>query len=127
MARWLPEDLPLPKGTFTFKNLERSAGYYRALLVVPLDLPELADFLLDRWPKAGYSLGPGDTERDREIEDTFEKPPASGIFIAYNHCDPGTTVVNLIYRKRGSVPLPPIGNLGDPLFPDELRKASPQD
>ena len=122
--RWVPHDMPFPKGTFTFKRLERRGGFYRALFVIPLDLKELAAFLLARWPKAGYTLGPGDTELGLEIEDTFEKPTASGVFIASNHCDPGTTVLNLIFSKDGR-PTFPLGNRGDPLFPDELRKASP--
>ncbi|HYH28474.1 MAG TPA: hypothetical protein VEA19_06845 [Actinomycetota bacterium] len=98
---WIPEDLPLPKGTTAMQQLDPVAGYERALLTVPIILDEFIDFVLRRWPKKGWVLGVGDVEPG-EVEDQFSRGKAFGAFKAQAvYCAPGYTIVYLIYAKDG--------------------------
>jgi hypothetical protein len=97
--RWVPNSLPLPKGTYATRTLPTTQGYNRGLFVVPGSLRELATFVLDRWPKEGWVLGRGDAEPG-EIDDQFTKPPAVGAFKAREQfCKPGYSLMLLVYIK----------------------------
>ncbi len=117
--KWVPDDLPLPEGTYAQQRLEPLSGYDRALLVVPVELGELKNFVLEEWPAAGWVLGRGD-EEPGEIEDQFSKAPAVGAFKAQSIlCDPGYSVMYLIFaaeRPDAEVVLTPSPQ-GSPLQP----------
>ncbi|HYH27493.1 MAG TPA: hypothetical protein VEA19_01810 [Actinomycetota bacterium] len=121
LPKWIPNDLPLPKGTTAMQHLDPVAGYQRSLLTTPIVLDELIDFVLKRWPKKGWVLGAGDVEPG-EVEDQFSKGKAVGAFKAQAvYCDPGYTVMYLIYAEDGpetpsqpGIPSPQ----GRPLVPD---------
>ena len=94
---WVPDDLPLPKGTYATRVLPPVQGYHRALFVVPVGLTDLARFVLREWPKTGWVLGRGDSEPG-EIDDQFTKPPAVGAFKAREqYCTPGFSLMLLVY------------------------------
>ena len=118
---WYPEDLPKPDGLYASQKLKPSFGYLRGLFVVPGQLEDLQEFVLDAWPEAGWILGRGDAEPG-EIEDTFSKAPAVGAFKAqFAFCKPGFSFMYLIYaKKRPStevVPTPTSTSTGVPLVP----------
>jgi len=115
---WLPKDLPFPAGTYTYQELSPSSGFHRALLVVPGDLPSLAKFVLEEWPKSGYLMGRGDAEFG-EIEDLFQKAPAVGAFKAVAvFCSPGFARLLLIYAEQSpGLPVLPSSSTGTPLNP----------
>jgi hypothetical protein len=98
---WVPDDLPLPEGTYAYKNLAPLGGYERALFVLQQGTRQFIKLVLKEWPKAGYVLGRGDAEPG-EVEDDFRKPPAVGAFKANDvYCTPGYTVMYLIWAKNG--------------------------
>jgi hypothetical protein len=98
---WIPDDLPLPEGTYAYKNLAPLGGYRRALFVMDVGTRQFIKLVLREWPKAGYVLGRGDAEPG-EVEDDFRKPPAVGAFKANDvYCDPGYTVMYLIWAEDG--------------------------
>ena len=98
---WVPDDLPLPKDIYAYKNLPPLGGYQRALFVMELTTEQLIKLVLEEWPKAGYTLGRGDAEPG-EVEDDFRKPPAVGAFKANDvFCSPGYTIMYLIYAREG--------------------------
>ena len=98
---------------------DRVGPFFRTFLVTPINLGQLKRFIVRRWPEAGYRLGRGDSEAG-EIEDHFSKGPASGVFFGYRHCEPGKSVLNLIYRKRGTA-LPQLKHFGKPLVPKKKK------
>lgn len=114
---WIPDDLPLPEGTYAYKNLSPLGGYRRALFVMDVGTRQFIKLVLREWPKAGYALGRGDAEPG-EVEDDFRKPPAVGAFKANDvYCTPGYTVMYLIWAEDGpkSIPLPSPTSTGSPL------------
>ena len=105
---WVPDDLPLPEGTYAYKNLAPLGGYKRALFVLDTGTRQFIKLVLKEWPKAGYALGRGDAEPG-EVEDDFRKPPAVGAFKANDvYCDPGYTVMYLIWAEHGPKAINPI-------------------
>src|SRR4051794_15984354 len=76
-VRWLPADLPMPKGTYTVEELPANGSLKRARLVVPLPLQDFVKFVLAEYPKAGWRLGRGDAERG-EAEDGFSRGNTGG-------------------------------------------------
>jgi hypothetical protein len=114
---WLPDDLPLPPGTYTQERLQPLEGYRRALLVIPVTLEELTRHVLEVWPRNGWVLGRGDSEIG-EIEDEFSKPPAFGAFRAQAViCDPGYSLMYMIFTMNRSAPGPVTSPRGSPLVP----------
>ena len=100
---WLPVDLPFPVGTYTYQSLPDSAGYHRALLIIPSTLDELTAFVRDQWPKAGWVLGEGDAE-EGEAEQQFMKGSAAGAFKAVSeYCAPGFSRMLLVFTERSSI------------------------
>ena len=98
---WVPADLPLPRGTYAYKNLPPLGGYERGLFVLELSTQQLIKHVLEEFPKAGYTLGRGDAEPG-EVEDDFRKPPAVGAFKANDvFCSPGYSIMYLIYAPKG--------------------------
>jgi hypothetical protein len=95
--RWVPDSLPLPKGTYATRTLPTTQGYNRGLFVVPGNLRDLARFVLTEYPKKGWVLGRGDAE-EGEIDDQFTKPPSVGAFKAREQfCTPGYSLMLLVY------------------------------
>ena len=105
--RWIPDDLPLPPGTYTAEKLSAVQGYQRALLVTQTTMQEFQRFMLDRLPDEGWVVGRGDTEPG-EVDLQFSKPPAVGAFRALDQfCDPGFVLVLIIYTPdSGSLVAP---------------------
>jgi hypothetical protein len=119
LPAWLPKDLPFPPGTYAQERLQQAQGYRRALLVIPVTLEELTRHVLEVWPQRGWVLGAGDSEPG-EIEDQFSKPPAFGAFRAQEViCDPGYSLMYLIFTQRQEGPQPVINPTprGSPLVP----------
>jgi hypothetical protein len=117
LPKWLPEDLPFPRGTYTQERLQPYEGYRRVLLVIPVSLEKLTDHVLNVWPRNGWVLGAGDSEIG-EIEDQFGKAPAFGAFRAREViCDPGYSVMYLIFTKNRAAPGPVSSPRGSPLVP----------
>jgi hypothetical protein len=105
--RWVPKDLPLPPGTYASKDLGQDNGYFKGLFVLNGNTTTLARFVLKEWPAVGYQLGRGDSEPG-EVEDQFIKPPAVGAFKAQDQvCNPGFTLMLMIFTPdRSSLPVP---------------------
>ena len=115
--KWIPKDLPFPPGTYSKERLQPLEGYRRALLVIPVTLDELTRHVLDAWPRQGWVLAAGDSEPG-EIEDQFSKSPAFGAFRAQAViCDPGYSLMYLIFTKNRSAPGPVTSPRGSPLVP----------
>jgi hypothetical protein len=96
---WYPSDLPLPGGTYASQLLPGAQGYFRAVFVVPGNLPDLVRFILREWPNKQnrWQLGRGDAEAN-EAEAPFQKPPAAGAFKAQGKfCSPGYSLMLIIY------------------------------
>lgn len=117
LPRWLPDDLPLPPGTYTKERLQSLEGYRRVLLVIPVTLDELTRHVLEVWPRNGWVLGRGDSEIG-EVEDQFSKTPAFGAFRAQAViCDPGYALMYLIFTRNRAAPGPVTSPKGSPLVP----------
>lgn len=110
LPAWIPPDLPLPEGIYATATEEATSGYERVFLIIPGDvtIPELTRMIVDKWPKAGYQLGRGDSEAG-EVEAEFSKPPATGAFkVQATACmNPPYSVMYLIYASNGPEPLTP--------------------
>lgn len=107
LPEWLPTDLPFPAGMYASQDVGKQNGYFRGLFVLPGTTTVFARFVLKAWPEAGYQLGRGDSEPG-EVEDVFAKPPSVGAFKAQDqNCNPGFTLMLLIYTpNRTTLPLP---------------------
>lgn len=105
---WVPADLPLPEGTYTSVDAGAVAGYQMALFVVPGELGDLAGFILEEWPKAGYLLRRPDSEAG-EIDANFVRAPAVGALRARSVlCKPGYSLMTVLYLgDRVDVQTPP--------------------
>jgi hypothetical protein len=96
---WVPADLPWPAGSYVSRDL-RSGDSRAAQIVVPVSQQDLAAFIADRWPKAGYTLGDSDAEPGRELEQEFDKDGREGkIKAQVVGCDPGYQSVFLSLRS----------------------------
>ena len=98
---WMPSDLPLPKGTFAYQDLPVVSGFHRGLFAVPGgDTRSFANLVLGKWPKAGYTLGRGDSEPG-EVEDDFTKGSGTGAFKANDlPCKKALMEILIIYTKH---------------------------
>src|SRR2546423_2095981 len=107
MPSWVPKDLPLPEGTFFTKRIAGQGGYDEGLFVIPLSTSDIAKYVLDRWPKAGYQLGRGDAEPS-EVEDQFSKYPGIGAFKAQDaFCKVPYSITLLIWAPdRSKIGIP---------------------
>jgi hypothetical protein len=125
LPKWLPEDLPLPSGTYTQERLQTLEGYRRVILVIPMTLDKLTQHVLEAWPRAGWTLGAGDSEIG-EIEDQFSKAPAFGAFRARGViCDPGYSLMYIIFTKNRAAPGPVSSPRGSPLVPSGTPTPTP--
>jgi hypothetical protein len=118
---WVPEDLPLPDGTYAYKALPPLRGFRRGLFVMKIGTQQFGEFILKEWPDAGWILGRGDSEPG-EIEDAFSRPPSAGAFRGNDvYCAPGYSIVYLIFspESRTVVPVPTPTSTGTPLVPGE--------
>lgn len=85
--------------------------------MIPVSLEELTKHVLEVWPRNGWVLGQGDAEIG-EIEDQFSKPPAFGAFRAQEViCDPGYSLMYLIFTRNRAAPGPVTSPRGSPLVP----------
>jgi hypothetical protein len=97
---WIPSDLPWPARSYVTKDLGPSGSVERAEIVVPAPQLDLANYIQDRWPKAGYILGESDAEPGKEIEQRFGKGGAEGAIKALVvTCDPGYQDVFLSFKE----------------------------
>jgi hypothetical protein len=112
---WMPDDLPLPEGTGTVRDRGQSDGFFRATFLAPVDATQLGDFLLERFPAAGYELGRGHAAADR-IEVDFSKQRRGGILIASQPCEDDESLVELLFT-RDAQRLPPVDDRGSPFNP----------
>lgn len=95
--RWLPRDLPLPRGTYLYDELRPKAGLHRGKFAVRSQVTQVAAFIRKRWPAAGYALARPDSEPG-EAEALFTGPRGSGLFKANDVlCDPPYVTILLIY------------------------------
>jgi hypothetical protein len=94
--KWVPHDLPLPKGTYAIRKFRPDRGYKHARFRLPIGVHRFARFVFHRWPKHGWYLGRGDSEAG-EVEDEFSRSPAVGFFKARRlECK---TVLDLYFNK----------------------------
>ena len=108
MPGWVPEDLPLPPGTYATERLSTLQGYHRVLLAVQRPLQEFVDFVFDRFPSLGWVVGRGDQEPG-ETDIQFTKAPAVGAFRALDQfCRPGFTLVLVIYAPDREAIVAPV-------------------
>ena len=98
MPRWVPEDLPLPKGTYFYKPLPPRKDFTRGLFVMRVDADSFRAFVDRRWRRAGITTLRPD-EEPGEVEDIFQTPGGTGVFKANDViCDPAYTRLLLIYE-----------------------------
>jgi len=121
---WVPQDLPLPDGTYFTRTIAGQGGYSEGLFVVPLHTTDIAKYVLKKWPEAGYTLGRGDAEPG-EVEDQFAKSPGIGAFKAQDaFCKDPYSIMLLIWApdrsKIGST-----GTSGGSPLPGATPSASP--
>jgi hypothetical protein len=89
---WVPTDLPWPPGSYVSRDLGTDG--HRAEVVVPVSQQEFARFFRQRWPRAGYSLGEGDAEPGKELDQEFSGPSGQGSVKAeVVLCNPGYQLV----------------------------------
>jgi hypothetical protein len=102
MPGWVPDKLPLLKGTYAYRHLRDREGRKRVMLYVPdTTTQKFGRFVTREWANAGYALGPGDAEQT-EIELFFTDLPAQGFAKANDvACDPGYVILYLTYAPRG--------------------------
>jgi hypothetical protein len=101
---WIPEDLPLPKGTYVIDRLPTVQKLRRAVFFVPSSLDGLVRRVLEDWPKEGWVLGRGEREPG-EAEDTFFRAKKFGQFRALEvYCDLDTVQMLLVF---GTIPKTP--------------------
>lgn len=100
MPRWMPADLPLPDGTYAFRNLKKQNGYHRAKLFVPRNANGFGRFVINKWPPAGWTIGRGDSEPG-EVEDSFSKSPAVGAFKDNTRCNSKKSRLYLVFNPNG--------------------------
>lgn len=95
--RWVPEDLPLPGGTYFYKPLPPKNDLQRGLFVMTVDAKGFRAFIDRRWRRAGIrTLRPD--EEPGEVEDIFQTPAGTGVFKANDViCDPPYTRLLLIF------------------------------
>ena len=95
---WVPADMPLPKGSFFYRELDKRGGFDRGRFVVQIDTVELRRFVFKEWPEAGFVLTRPDSEPG-EVESLFRSPDGTGLFKANDViCDPAYTTMLLIFR-----------------------------
>jgi hypothetical protein len=101
MPDWIPDDLPLPEGTYATAFQPTISGYERGFFVIPgpTTIQDFTKLVVEEWPKVGYELGRGDSEAG-EVESEFTKPPAVGAFkVQATTC--GYSAMLLIYAPNG--------------------------
>jgi hypothetical protein len=96
---WQPKEVPLPAGTYFYKQLPSKRGLDRGLFVVRIDVKAFKRFIDSDWPPAGIQLLRPDREPG-EVEDIFATPRGTGVFKANDViCKTPYTRLLLIYGK----------------------------
>ncbi|MFA5891226.1 MAG: hypothetical protein WDA27_09805 [Actinomycetota bacterium] len=98
---WLPDDLPLPPGTYVNEIIRPSDSIHRAMLTVAVSLDDFVRFVLLEWPPKGWQLGAGDREA-AEAEAPFTQGDGRfGQFRARSvYCDNAHAEVLLILSRN---------------------------
>ena len=95
--RWVPENVPLPAGTYFYKRLPPRRGLDRGLFVLRSDAKSFRAFVDRRWRRAGITTLRPD-EEPGEVEDIFQTPSGTGVFKANDVvCEPPYTRLLLIF------------------------------
>jgi len=95
---WLPADLPLPDGTYLFRDAGTTNGVHHGVFTVPGGTKDFVRFALTQWPPKGWHLGRGDSESN-EADDDFSKAAAAGSFkIRSDYCDLAWSELTLSYK-----------------------------
>lgn len=96
---WVPEELPLPKGTYFTKRLRSKGSFHRGLFVLRIDAEGFRSFVERQWKAAGITTLRPDREPG-EVEDLFNTRGGTGVFKANDVvCDPPYTRLLLIYGE----------------------------
>ena len=72
----VPTDPPFPTGTYGITSPDK-----RVAVIVSGTSKDFASYVLTEWPKAGWTMGRGESERN-EAEDDFSKGNVRGHFWA---------------------------------------------
>ena len=95
---WVPADLPLPDGTYLFRDAGAANGVHQGVFTVPGGVKDFVRFALTQWPPKGWHLGRGDSESN-EAEDDFSKAAAAGSFkVRSDYCDLTWSELTLSYK-----------------------------
>ncbi len=96
--KWVPRELPLPKGTYFYRSLPVRKGFHRGRFVVPgLDARAFKRFAFARWPRAGFELPRPDSEPG-EVESLLRAASGTGLFKANDVlCEPPYLTLLLIF------------------------------
>lgn len=74
---WVPDEVPLPAGTYFYKALPPRGDLDRGLFVLRIGAKAFKTFIDERWPRAGIRLLRPD-EEPGEVEDVFATPKGTG-------------------------------------------------
>jgi hypothetical protein len=96
---WVPEEVPLPHGTYFYKGLPSKEGLDRGLFVMRIDVESFKSFTDSKWTSAGIQLLRPDQEPG-ELEDLFRTSRGTGLFKANDVvCRTPYTRLLLVYGK----------------------------
>lgn len=97
MPRWFPKGLPLPEGTYFYREVFAKGAFHRGLFVMSLDTGAFFRFVQAQWRKAGVFVSRQDREPG-EVESFFTFRGGTGVFKANDViCDPPYTRLSLVY------------------------------
>jgi hypothetical protein len=95
----MPAEIPLPEGTYFYKELRPKGGLDRGFFAMQIDASSFKKFIDSRWKRAGIRLLRPDQEPG-EVEDIFTTSRGTGVFKANDVvCEPPYTRLLLIYGK----------------------------
>lgn len=89
MPEWVPNDLPLPTGSYATPELSDSFAYHQMVLVLPVRLTQVDALVRDEWPAAGYRVRRPWPDDSEAVEGRFSKGQSTGAFKAVDtYCHP---------------------------------------
>jgi hypothetical protein len=95
----MPPEVPLPDGSYFYKQLPPKGGLNRGLFVMRIDVDAFKAFIGSEWQKAGIQLLRPDQEPG-ELEDLFRTSRGTGLFKANDViCATPYTRLLLVYGK----------------------------
>lgn len=95
---WLPEDLPLPEGTYTVLDLPTGEeDFRRAVLAVPMEYDDFLQFAADEWPSHDWETQQTEVEPG-EADTVFIRGREVGSFQARRvYCEENWSEILLSY------------------------------